>query len=196
MREKESAEPVALVIGGTGMLKRVSLRLSAELRTIVVARDIRKLHQLTKEAKAVGGAISTWPLDYGAPGAADRIAGMLSDHKLDCRKVVMWVHSHAEEFSVKLLKHLAERHSEAIVVHVLGSASLQPEGIANRMKTGEVVGGLPNYRQAILGFKAEGNTTRWLTHEEICEGVLHAFEMTEPRHVVGTVEPWSRRPGA
>ncbi len=196
MRDKASAEPAALVIGGTGMLKRVSLRLSAELRTIVVARQIRKLHALYREAKNDGGDILAWPLDYGTPGAADRVADMLRHRKLDCRKVVLWVHSYAEEFSVKLLKHLAEQHPDANVVHVLGSASLQPDGIANRMMTGEVIRGLPDYRQLILGFKAEGNTTRWLTHEEICEGVLHAFEMTEPRHVVGTVEPWSRRPGA
>ncbi len=196
MRRQETAEPANLVIGGTGMLKGVALRLSTEFQTIVIARQVRKLYELSREAKTVGGAISAWRFDYSAPRAADRIVDVLRHRSLDCRKVVLWVHSHAEEFAVGLLQRLAERHSEAAIVHVLGSASLQPEGIADRMVANNVVGSLPNYRQAVLGFKVEANTTRWLTHAEICTGVLHALEMTERRHVVGTVEPWGSRPGA
>ena len=196
MHRKEAAEPVNLVIGGTGMLSGVALALSTEFRTIVVARGIRRLHQVYRKAKAGGGTISAVPMDYSRPGEADRMPDLLRHWNVDCRKVVIWVHSHAEVFSTKLLAYLGKHNPDAVVVHVLGSASLQREGIADRMLTTDFVDRLPNYRQAVLGFKREGDGARWLTHEEICAGVMHALDMAERRYVVGTVEPWNLRPGA
>jgi len=50
------------------------------------------------------------------------------------------------------------------------------------------------YHQVQLGFVIEGDRSRWLTHSEISGGVIEAIRGGLPRHVVGTLEPWSRRP--
>ncbi|NWG46914.1 MAG: hypothetical protein HXY25_10275 [Alphaproteobacteria bacterium] len=50
------------------------------------------------------------------------------------------------------------------------------------------------YTQVILGFHLEGETARWLTHAEIAGGVLDALAGPTARHVIGTLEPWERRP--
>lgn len=50
------------------------------------------------------------------------------------------------------------------------------------------------YRQVILGFVIEGGRSRWLTHQEISDGVLKAVHQDAAWSVVGTVEPWSMRP--
>ena len=50
------------------------------------------------------------------------------------------------------------------------------------------------YRQIILGFVLEGNTSRWHTNKEIAAGVNRAIQADEERFVVGTLEPWEMRP--
>ena len=51
-----------------------------------------------------------------------------------------------------------------------------------------------NYQEVILGFMREGLHSRWLDHEEITEGILHAAKTGEIRSIVGIVRPWSERP--
>lgn len=51
------------------------------------------------------------------------------------------------------------------------------------------------YHAVILGFVLlPGGQSRWLTNSEISQGVLDAIAAEAKRHIVGTVEPWSRRP--
>lgn len=46
----------------------------------------------------------------------------------------------------------------------------------------------------VLGFRVEDDGSRWLTHEEISEGILAAIADPQPVQVIGTVTPWERRP--
>jgi hypothetical protein len=50
------------------------------------------------------------------------------------------------------------------------------------------------YSQVILGFVLDGNSSRWLTNDEISAGVIKAIEQPEEISIVGSIEPWERRP--
>lgn len=52
------------------------------------------------------------------------------------------------------------------------------------------------YHIVVLGF-VRGTypaPARWLTHAEICDGILGALRSRAPLTIVGTVRPWDERP--
>ena len=51
-----------------------------------------------------------------------------------------------------------------------------------------------SYFQVVLGFKKEAGSSRWLTNDEISDGVLEAIKLREMCHIIGTVTPWDQRP--
>lgn len=50
------------------------------------------------------------------------------------------------------------------------------------------------YHQVQLGFKIEDSHSRWLTNEEISQGVIDSIQHDRLLHTVGTMEPWEKRP--
>lgn len=46
----------------------------------------------------------------------------------------------------------------------------------------------------VLGFQLATQGSRWLRHDEIAEGALNAVRTAQRLTVVGTVDPWERRP--
>lgn len=51
-----------------------------------------------------------------------------------------------------------------------------------------------DYHQVQLGFIIENNRSRWLTNEEISNGVINCIEVKSERFIVGTLTPWDKRP--
>lgn len=49
-------------------------------------------------------------------------------------------------------------------------------------------------RLVTLGFVIEKSRSRWLIHQEISEGVFDAFVSGRTSTIVGTLDPWSKRP--
>nr|QQZ48808.1 hypothetical protein JKL49_15675 [Phenylobacterium glaciei] len=49
-------------------------------------------------------------------------------------------------------------------------------------------------RQVVLGFKVEEAGSRWLTHDEISDGVLEAARADRLLTIIGQTEPWSAKP--
>ncbi len=85
------------------------------------------------------------------------------------------------------------------LVEVMGSRSLLlgPNGeasIAERRAQALALQSEITYAQVILGFVVEGETSRWLTHEEISAAAIAQMERPVPRLVAGVLEPWERRP--
>ncbi len=50
------------------------------------------------------------------------------------------------------------------------------------------------YRKIILGFILEDDKSRWLNNAEISNGLIDAITLEKDAYVVGTVEPWEKRP--
>jgi hypothetical protein len=185
----------ALVVGGTGMLCGVSLALARRARIVsVIARHPHRLKDLQEEAGAFGGLIHPVAVDY-------RETRRLISSLLEVRQSVgvfslsvVWVHSTAPEAPLAIAGVVSNPVDSCPYYHVLSSAVVAPSSAVNRWRTRfELFPGI-EYHEVILGFTPDPRGSRWLTHEEICKGVLEAIELRVPSMVVGTVTPWSARP--
>jgi len=77
---------------------------------------------------------------------------------------------------------------------VRGSAAAAPSQNLDALFTGIELPSNLRYHQIILGYVREGDRSRWLTHDEISQGVLDAIQGDRDVAIVGTVEPWHLRP--
>ncbi|CAG5086136.1 Short chain dehydrogenase [Thermobacillus xylanilyticus] len=180
----------ALVIGGSGMLAGASLWLARQGREVtVIGRNPQKLKLLSDQHPNLHGVSA----DYSR---AAEFAETLNDMM---RKwgpadlVVAWIH-HDEE---RVIGQTAEAIRLAggadfgwELYHVLGSSSNLDEMLRKIAVPPECA-----CHQVQLGFVIEGGRSRWLTHDEISNGVIECIQNNRRRHVVGTLEPWEKRPG-
>lgn len=183
----------ALVVGGTGMLREVSLTLAERGHPVsVVARNRRRLRSLADEAERRGGAVYCIPVDYRD---GDALTAALRDAVAahgPLELAVVWIHSIAPEAPLQVAR--ATVAASCRFFHLLGSAAADPSAPdTGRRERFESIPGL-SYHEVVLGFVLEGRRSRWLTNDEIAAGVLAAIDSAAARSVVGAVEPWSARP--
>ena len=187
----------ALVVGGTGMLREVVLRLAAKGDVVsVIARDAARLTALARDAPT---RINPIAVDYSddeglAASLADAInrVGPLA-------LAILWLRPGAPRALDTIARMADERAGEGAATkcrlfRILGSAAADPalhrSGNGSRFRAME---GL-QYREIILGFRIEGTGSRWNTNAEIAAGVVHAVENDIDGLVVGVVRPWNERP--
>lgn len=108
-----------------------------------------------------------------------------------------WMHPPAEILRAALDGMIAPGGR---LVEVMGSRSilLGPNGeasIAERRAQALALQTDITYAQVILGFVIEGETSRWLRHDEISAAAIAQMERPVPRLVAGVLEPWEKRPG-
>ncbi|WP_152655656.1 short-chain dehydrogenase [Oceanobacillus sp. CFH 90083] len=179
-----------LVIGGTGMLSAASLWLADRSGKVsIIARNQGKMERLTAKADSTA-PITPLLVDY-----KDSIA--LKDKIRPCiRKngpvdlVVAWIHSNSNNALDSIAHEIAQESVSWKLYHVLGSSSdlSQIKEAAIKQYPG------CQYRQIQLGFILEKGYSRWLTNQEISEGVIDAVAYDREVKVIGTLEPWDKRP--
>lgn len=187
--------PHALVVGGTGMLRGLTLSLAGQGYTVsVVARNVHRLQSLAETAGQYSGRINPLSLDYRHGGQLrTELAEAIEQHG-PLVLAVCWIHSTAPDALQQIGEVIALSSVPCRLFHVRGSAAANPAAGAGQLP--EWLADYPNiqYRQVILGFVVEPGGSRWLTHQEISAGVMAAVRRDAPYYVVGTVEPWSQRP--
>lgn len=184
------ADKHTLVVGGSGMLAALCLRLAKEQGTVsVVARDLKRLSSLA--GKAMPGRIRPVAADYSDAATFGCALDRLAHGKPD--GVFCWVHDEvAPDAPLQ-----AATHVRGTFWHILGSAvgdPAEPHVLSAwrerfRRHRPELI-----YRQIILGFVLENDRSRWLTDAEISDGVYSAAQSGDALRIVGTIDPWSRRP--
>lgn len=118
---------------------------------------------------------------------ADAVAHMVSDVG-PIELLLTWIHSTAPQalgVIEKTLKHTQAEPWKHFQVN--GSRTyleLPPNASTEETAT----------RHIILGFVLEGDSSRWHTHQEIAQRVIHAIESDAFYTIVGTCEPWEKRP--
>jgi hypothetical protein len=185
MRRARTTDPAVaphiLVVGGTGMLSGLCEAL---------AGDGGRLSLLSRRASQVAGA-DGYDCDYYDDAAFVAAIDSAIARSGPVELAVAWIHS----LKIAAPRLLAERVNGRLF-QVLGSAVADPAH-PERLDLGrQVAGGLPNcvLRQVVLGFKAVGGRSRWLTNDEISAGVLDAVRADRIYSVIGQTEPWSARP--
>jgi glycine/D-amino acid oxidase-like deaminating enzyme len=177
----------ALVVGGSGMLAGVSLALARRGHDVVViARNRERLEQLAAQTQ---GNLHPLALDYRDTVALQTALEAATKERGPFDLAVVWIHSTAPEAPFVVARFVHGRY-----FHVLGSASADPSRPDTERRRRFARFARLDYREVVLGFVVERSRSRWLSHEEISQGVLEAID-TDARHfVVGVLEPWEARP--
>ncbi|MCC6284822.1 MAG: hypothetical protein IT439_05900 [Phycisphaerales bacterium] len=172
----------ALIVGGSGMLAEVCLSLSGEAGKVsVLARSAPRLNTLA----ARRSNISPIPCDYADSDGLIRALALAADTRGAFDLAVCWVHGNAARAMDVVAAALAPG---ARVVHILPSDANEPVGdaahAALRARHLSLI-----WHVVRLGFKIElarGTArARWLTHAEICRGVLDAIASPASSSTVG-----------
>ncbi|GAB2538665.1 Rossmann-fold NAD(P)-binding domain-containing protein [Gracilibacillus alcaliphilus] len=178
----------ALVFGGTGMLAGATKWLIENAEHVsVVGRNKYKLEQLRPEYTNNNFQLVT--LDYKDSKALREFLQQTIRVYGPVDLVVSWIHSTSPDAIPLILGELQHQKNPWRFIHIKGS-SHNLSGITNEIT-------VPNncvYGDVQLGFKIEGSTSRWLTHEEISNGVISAIRHNKRKTVIGTLHPWSKRP--
>lgn len=180
----------ALVVGGTGMLSGAVAELVRDGWHVVVPSrryapiPVDQPRAVTDDGQALW-VEADWAVPESFAERADKALGGKAE------LLVAWVHdAYREDVLAAITPLLAD---DAVVVEVRGAAAAQPHG-------GEPEPSLPGHETqlVVLGFVRDGESTRWLTHREISEGVLdavrRALEDRPPEtHQIGEVNQYAIR---
>ncbi len=179
-----------LVVGGTGMLSDVSLYLAQYHHVSVIARRREGFKRLTNQAKDPS-AFTFLSIDYRHDMKLQTALQQTisSNGPISC--VVAWIHSTAPKALAIICAEIANMNDKQPwkLFHIMGSSSN-----VKQMKAKVPTPKRCHYRQIQLGYVKEEGISRWLTHQEIANGVLEAIATDTVKKVIGVIEPWEERP--
>ena len=175
-------KPHALVIGGTGMLAKVSIHLANEGYSVtVIARNLAKFGRLQEGSPP--NSIFPLLVDYNSEEVVDLVKHAISERG-SFTLIVCWTPNYKAIEQICEVNHTLDFFR---LFHVKGS---------RRYFVDETIK-LPAdclYHRVFLGFIIEESTSRWLTHEEISSGVIEQIKANEVVGVIGQIEPYEARP--
>ncbi|RIW29611.1 hypothetical protein D3H55_18615 [Bacillus salacetis] len=178
-----------LVIGGTGMLGGAVRHLVKRGDEVtVLARSTDKFNRMLVHNGLMNGDVSFMPADYFK---TDEVVELLNEHiktegAFDA--AVIWMRSAAAESFDAIMGILGRDGRPVDIFKVNGSSASRSPLPSSEYRS-------INMHQIILGFKIENGESRWLTDDEISEGVIKALNTRIPLTVAGVTEPWEKRPG-
>jgi hypothetical protein len=161
-----------------------------------LAGDGGRLSLLARRASRAGLPGRGYDCDYYDEAAFTAAMDLAIAREGPVDLAVAWFHTLKIAAPRRLAERIGAMEWPGRLFQVLGSATADP-AYPERLDRAAVVGdGLPScrVRQVALGFKIEGDRSRWLTDAEISHGVLAAIRADARYSVVGQVEPWSDRP--
>jgi len=176
-----------LVVGGTGMLQNVSKWFAKQGHyTSVIGRDIKRLKEIQNSCDTPE-SVTCLAVDYhNSDELRVKIKSSIQKNG-PIQIVVAWIHSTAVDVLRIISEEIEVFSKEWELFHVLGSSAY---------KSGKKVrcSSLCKYYRIILGFLKEEKGSRWLTHDEIANGVMAEVQHKQREWIVGTLEPWDDRP--
>lgn len=187
-----------LVVGGTGMLYDVCLHFCEKGNTVTVfARNKKRLNRLASETKELVGSINPISLDYADyEHLKDELKNSIITHG-SVELAICWIHTSKAPDAPKVIAETINENKSVAVCkfyQLLSSAtadpSLEKKDISKDFNSFENI----DFRTILLGLIVKGKTSRWLTNDEICDGVISTVENDNKESVIGTVKPWERRP--
>ncbi len=184
-----------LVIGGTGMLAGVCRQLAEDGYSVsVVARTTERLRHLAASARSSSGVIHPIAADYSRSAEFER--ALVSDCEQFGRPslALCWIHNHSRDAAVQVAGAIGDFAAPADFYNILGSAAANPiqadAELRRDLKRRKDI----RYHEITLGFKIENGQSRWLTHAEICAGILVVVRDGSDQAIIGTTTPWEMRP--
>lgn len=158
-----------LVVGGTGMLAALVRDLSCDAQVHVIARGKLELDLLAAQSKN----IHSISVDYTNTSNLEReLPGLSFD------TVISWIHSNPE---AREAAFVIAKHCTGDFFDITGSSGRDSSHASH--SCAKEISRLKNvtYHRIVLGSKGD----RWLTNNEICEGVHEALRAKRPIFIVG-----------
>ncbi|MBB5020418.1 hypothetical protein HNQ59_003737 [Chitinivorax tropicus] len=183
-----------LVMGGTGMLSAAAVALARQSTQLtLVARTDLSLQRLA--AQVARPELVSYQLRLDWSNRALFIDGIHQHLAQVGMPDVMLCWLHEDDCLLDLALGIPPLPAPMRVIHVRSSAISAPGQRVDPVKAYCVARPDLAYQQVVLGFKLSGDTSRWLTHQEICQGVLTALDHPDKACLtVGVTTPWERRP--
>lgn len=181
-----------LIVGGTGMLKGVVLELAAKGAHItLLSRNRTKMENLAGQMDNPSGRIHFIEADYRDTDTLRSKIGQNMHYFGPFDAVIGWIHSQGYHAHLEIAELTA--HPDMHYYQVLGSMSRDPHAAPDKVAA-QMEAKTMHYHQLVLGFIVENGNSRWLTNDEIREGIMEGIELNKPEHIIGVVEPWDARP--
>ena len=175
----------ALIIGGTGMLKGVSLWfMDRGYKVSVIGRSERKHLDLVQKA-ANPSLINRLMLDYNDHPLLEKGIREAIEKYGPIATVVSWTPSLSSLEIVN--KVVSEQNSEWKLYQIKGSRRFFEE---DRLTISDTC----KHRRIYLGFVREDHQSRWLSNTEIAEGVITSIEEDRTESIIGRLHPYEERP--
>lgn len=179
----------ALVIGGTGMLAEVCHKLIDDYNYVSVVGRSTNRHQQLKRSCDHADHLHAIKVDYHDDVLFRNELNKAFNKFGEPDIVVSWIHGTAPHALDSLIDEITKFNETKTwkLFHIQGSSRFFE-------KENTPVPETCQYRRVYLGFILGESTSRWLTHHEISDGVIHAIKTDQTETIVGTIEPWDRRP--
>lgn len=158
-------------------------------QALVIGRSRARLDSVTSGLGSSTGV----ECDYRDELALERVLGDAVKRGGSFDLALLWIHDPVSEVLERVVPFMGAPERPGRVVLVESSAVAMPGGDDARYRE-LVVSSKRRFSEVVLGFVIEESGARWLTHREICDGVIEVIRSGEERAVVGVVEPWSARP--
>lgn len=179
----------ALVVGGTGMLSDVSLWLvNNNYYVSVIARNSSRMNKLISKA-SLKDKITPLLVDYTNKEELQKQVRNAIQKNGGIDIIVAWIHSVGENALTIIANEVSKSQDGWELFHILGSSS-DLDSIKQKASVPENC----LYYQVQLGFVNVGTYSRWLTNQEISEGVIKAIIEKKKVMTIGQLEPWENRP--
>jgi hypothetical protein len=184
-------EQHTLILGGTGMLKQVSIALARRSQLLTsVGRTEASLQQLDREMRTDTERHCTLQLDWSDASFLDLLEAHCSAVGYPSL-VVAWLHD--EALAPRIAARIGTTCNRCRFFHLRGSAAADPTLSGERLAKAWSEVPVQHY-EIILGFQLTDAGSRWLGNSEISSGVLTAIERGARKTIIGVVSPWASRP--
>lgn len=183
-----------LVVGGTGILEKVSLFLASHDNVVtVVARSKEDFERLQLQAQNLSGKINPITVDdYETEGVADRLKESI-DLFGPVTLAVNWVHEQVLKVVEVIASILNSTSPVCRYFQILPGQELAE--VKERKYFESMFRNLERvlYRIIVLGFKREKGATMLLSNDEISDGVIKALCDDSKNVMIGTIDPWETK---
>lgn len=180
-----------LIIGGTGMLAPTSIYLAGHCEVLtIVGSNPHSLESFNKKLNPSRCKKHLLNLDWSQPKNFIRRLTTHTENIGAPNLIIAWLHT--VHSGPALAVALSDKTQSSEFYHVCGSDMAKPNN-PQRLDLTTIPANV-GYHQITLGFHVDTNSSRWLSQQEINQGLQHAIATKQTNTVVGTTKPWSLRP--
>ena len=180
----------ALVVGGTGMLMPVVKQLIDDGYMVsVIASLSSSLQALSSYLSSQASNLNALAVDYHDEDRLQQVLLEAIRTHGPITSTVAWIHSSASAAPLVIAELVTGDFFHLRSASVSQPDFQDPFDVISIKALADI-----DYYQIILGFVLENSAARWLTNQEIAQGVIAAMKEAKANWTIGTTAPWQSRP--